>query len=480
MPSSALLDETLRVVARRYRLPEAVAASSQMEKTGPAARLAIAIEQARQALVRGDVPDPTLRRLFIEALACMLDEAMRLEGGDAAFQAMVLRHRAPQVDEYAALSAQANQDRRSVHAAVNAVAHPAKQQQILPGSRREALAQLHACASTASWSEVSDTARRLLDMPELANEPALERGLTRVLESAELKRLQRLDALASDELVRQYQALWERNGPRSGSATAVAEGSVSRKRGEAVEALAAQALEALARRLNEAEGACYRVVTSMRVPSSLPGNSQHAKTEWDAVLLRQAHANDATAVWDVCLLVEAKASVDAATTDFPRLRRGLRLLANAHKKVVYPFKTQQETVHLSGASLSALPTDETGLTRTVLYCVDAPAETTPRLLSAAGRMQLLSAPASLEFASALANKQKPDPQLLEPLWHQVLESPRWSAVLHQYCVLHQVRELMVHIDDLLIASGKVGRTSPSIMDASRSRQYIGNSDYESI
>jgi hypothetical protein len=453
MSSLPLLDETLRVVARRYRLPAMVSPSPETQVTNPATALAMAIEQARQAPVRGEVPDLALKRLFTEALARVIHEAMRAEAGDAAFQAMVLRHRTPQVREYATLSAQADQDRRLVHAAVNAIAHPAKQQQVLPGPRREALAQLHAAASSASWSQLSDTARHLLDMSETANESAFERGLTRLLESPALERLQRLVALGDDELVREYQALWDRNGPRPGSATAAAEGSASQRRGAAVEALATHALEALARRLNESEGAKapYRVVTSMRVPASLPGNPKHAKTEWDAVLLRQAKTVDATPAWDVCLLVEAKASVDAATTDLSRLLRGLRLLAHAEEDAVYPFKTKQGTVHLRGASLSALTTDEASLEKTVLYCCDAPAEATPRLLSAASRMLLLSAPASLEFASALADKRQADPQDLEPLWHELLKAPRWSAVLHQYPMLHQVRELVVHTDDLLAA-----------------------------
>lgn len=290
-------------------------------------------------------------------------------------------------------------------------------------------------------------------MPEIANEPQFERGLTRLVDGPELQRLRRLEALAADELVRQYVSLWDRHGPRSGSSTAAAQGSVSQQRGAAVEALAAQALEALARRLNETQPglASYRVVTSMRVPASIPASPERAKSEWDVVLLRHAEAVHETAAWDVCLLVEAKASVDAATTDFPRLLRGLRLLAHAQQHVAYSFETQQGPVSLNGASLSALTTDEAGLTRAVLYCSDAPAEATPRLLSAASRMQLLSADASLEFASSLTDKQHADSRDLEPVWHQLLESPRWAAVLNQYPMLRQVRGLMVHTEDLVAA-----------------------------
>lgn len=188
-------------------------------------------------------------------------------------------------------------------------------------------------------------------------------------------------------------------------------------------------------------------MTSLRVPASIPASHERAKTEWDVVLLRRRSAE----AWDVCLLVEVKASVDAATTDFPRLLRGLCLLAQADADIVYAFDTQQGTVPLHGASLRALPTDEASLAATVLYCCDAPAEAAPRLLGAASRMQLLSAPATLAFASALAGTQHADPCDLEPVWHHLLASPKWGAVLHQLPMLRAVRDLMVHTDDLLAA-----------------------------
>jgi len=450
-PSSSLLDETLRIVTRRYRLPALAAISDQVQSANSATRLAIAIELARQALARGEVPDVELQRLFTDALARMIQEAMRPEQGDPVFQAMVLRHLNTQVREYASLSAHTGQDRRAVHAAVNGIAHPAKQRQIHPGRQRDVLNRVHTLAASASWSALADTVRDFLNAPEIADDPSL----ARLLDNPALARLQRLEALASDELVRQYQSLWDRNGPRPGSDTAAAQGSASRQRGAAVEALAAQALDALARRLNETEGpqVTYRAVTSMRVPASIPASPERAKSEWDVVLLSSAPPVDSTAVWDICLLVEAKASVDAATTDLPRLLRGLRLLGHAKEDVVYSFETQEGTVRLRGTSLRALPTDEADLASTVLYCCDAAAETSPRLLSAASRMQLLSAPASLEFASKLAEQQHVDTQCLEAVWHQLLESPRWRAVLHQYPMLRQARELMVYTEDLSAAIG---------------------------
>ncbi|MCO4891666.1 3-deoxy-D-arabino-heptulosonate 7-phosphate synthase [Cupriavidus sp. WGtm5] len=455
-----LLDTTLRAVPRRYRLPELDDAFSPALDASPATTLALVIEQARAALARRETPDAALKDRFTGALARMVREAMRADGGDPVFQAMVLRHRAAPVREYASLSARADQDRRAIHAAVNAVAHPGKQQRLGPGPQREALARLHACAGAAAWNKLRDAVQQLLEMPQMpapAGEPQAAHALTQLLEHPALARLRRLDALASNALVVEYRTLWERYGPRSGSASAVAQGRSSRQRGDAAEAQAALALEALAQRLNAAPDASapYRVVTSLRVPAAIPAAHKHAKSEWDVVLLRQSAAASDTAggtpAWDVCLLVEVKASVDAATTDFPRLLRGLRLLAHADKDVVYPFATRQGTVPLRGAALCALPSASAALSRTVLYCCDAPAEPTPRLLSAASRMQLLSATPTLDFAAALTAARPADERELEPVWHALLEAPGWRAVLDQYATLREVRELMVHTDDLLAA-----------------------------
>lgn len=450
-PSSSLLGEILRLTPRRYRLPAMATASLSMANASPAEMLALAVEQARAAVAREEVPDAAIKSGFIEALAHLIREAICGERGDPAFQAMVLRHRAATVREYASLSEQADKYRRQVHAAINALAHPAKRQRMQAGLQREGLAKLHASAGAASWSAVVENLGDLIALPEISDDSPLARDLSRLLDSPALAHLQRLDVLAEDDFVHQYRLLRDRHSPRSGSATAQTQGGVSQQRGAAVEALAAHALEALARRLNEAQeaGMRYRIVTSMRVPPSIPASAERAKSEWDAVLLGQGKTADAGAPWNVCLLVEAKASVDAAATDLARLLRGLRLLAHADENTIYQFETRQGTVALGGASLSALAGDEASVANTVLYCCDAPEETAPRLLSAAGRMQLLSASASLAFACALAGKHNAAPQDLEPVWHELLTSPRWRTVLNQYPMLRQVRELMIHPDDLL-------------------------------
>ncbi|MEI2415130.1 3-deoxy-D-arabino-heptulosonate 7-phosphate synthase [Orrella sp. JC864] len=441
----------LEHAARRYRLPAMPACAMRAQADDPATALALAIEQARLAVTQAQSPDAALARQFTDALARLIRDAMRPGSGDPALQAMVLRHHAPPVREYAGLAARAAQDLRRVLGTVHAIAHPARLRRHGADPLCGALARLHESASRHAWAELADTASALLRTPQAAAQAPLARSLTRLLAGPELQHLLRMDSLGQHEQVRQYRQLWARHGPAPGSAGATARGTAGQRRGAAVEALAEQALETLAMRLDQAGGgAIHRVVTSLRVPAALAGRAKRAKTEWDAVVLRQAPGSQPA--WDVCLVLEAKASVDAATTDFPRLLRGLALLALARPDQVYPFAARQGTVPLRGASLAALPTQAHALAGTVLYCCDAPADSTPRLLGAASRMQLLSAPASLDYASTLAQGQPADPALLEPVWRDLLASPRWHAVLWQYPTLRQVRELMVHAADLQAAA----------------------------
>ena len=451
-PLPALLDEVLRTVARRYRLPPLDSASLAADAANPAATLALVIEEARRLRSDGHAPGAELQQRFIDALARMIRDAMDRQSGDPAFQAAVLRHDAPSVREYASLHAHAEQDRRALHSAVNAIAHPAKLERSAQAWQRDGLARLHAAATSASWADLHATLQQLLALPDMATDAAFEQDIVKLKDGAPLERLLRLDALASDEHVRRYRALWVRQGPLEGSTIAVAQGAASQRRGAAVEALAARALDALAGRLEAVdERRTYRVVTSMRVPSSIPSRHDRAKTEWDAILLERPRGDEAAPVWNVRFLVEAKASADAATTDLPRLLRGLNLLAQADPDTIYSFETHQGTVRVHGASLRALTTDEPALQREVLYCCDASADATPRLLGAASRMQLLSAQASLEYASALARQPDANPRGLGVIWHALLTLPQWHAVLHQYPSLRQVRELMVAIDDLRAA-----------------------------
>lgn len=503
-----LLDDALRRTARRYRAPALPATLADARAAGAATALAVAIEHARMALARGETPEDAVQTLFLDALADLIGEAMRPlkahdddiaeSGGDPAFQAMVLRHRSAVVREYASLSAHAERDRRAIRAAVNALAHPAKTQRRSPGPAREALLALHAAGEAGDWARVSDVVAPLRELPDVRAEPPLLRGLERLADDSALERLRRLDALSSDALVARYRALWDRQGPVAGSEQAAASGAGAQQRGDAVEALAAEALDALVSRMN-AEGGSgvgtgtgtdtgmgtgtgmgdvgvgvgvgggvnvgvnvggggggggtrYRVATSLRVPPSFPGDAQRAKSEWDVALLRRHEtAEPGGEDWDLCLLIEAKASPDAATTDLPRLLRGLRLLAQADIGTTYGFASSGGDVRLRGASLSTLPTEQGDLARAVLYCCDGPEERAPRLLNAASRMQLLSAEASLDVAMRLEDGAPVGPSLLRPVWRLLLEAPAFTSVLHQYATLRVVRELMVHPGDLLAA-----------------------------
>jgi hypothetical protein len=101
----------------------------------------------------------------------------------------------------------------------------------------------------------------------------------------------------------------------------------------------------------------------------------------------------------------------------------------------------------------ARPHDEAALRRSILYCCGAPVEPALRLPSVAGRMQRLSGQASLDFASTLTERPSAESPKLEPLWNELLSSPRWATVLNQYPLLRQVRALMVHPREPLVATG---------------------------
>ncbi|MFX1681917.1 3-deoxy-D-arabino-heptulosonate 7-phosphate synthase [Mitsuaria sp. CC2] len=453
-----MLDDVLGRTVRRFRAPAMPASLEDARATGAATALAVAIERAREALAAGDTPQEEVQSVFLAALAQLLREAMR---GDPAFQAMALRHRSAVVREHASLSAHAERDRRAVRAAVNALAHPAKTQRRRPGPMRDALLALHAAATAGDWVRVSgllgalrDDAdgRHGVDMRDGvdgSDDPACHRGIERLIDEPALTRLRRLDDLASDAQVARYRELSERRGPLAGSEQAAARGAGAQQRGDAVEALAVDALDVLVERMNAQAGeARYRIAASLRVPPSFPGDAARAKSEWDVALLRRHSVGED---WDLCLLVEAKASPDAATTDLPRLLRGLRLLAQADVDTTYVFNSADGEVRLRGMSLNALPTEEGDLARAVLYCCDGADDRVPRLLNAASRMQLLSAEASLDVAALLEDGAPVDPSLLRPVWRQLLEAPPFTSVLRQYVTLRAVRELMVHPEDLAAA-----------------------------
>ncbi|EFV86613.1 hypothetical protein HMPREF0005_05667 [Achromobacter xylosoxidans C54] len=108
-------------------------------------------------------------------------------------------------------------------------------------------------------------------------------------------------------------------------------------------------------------------------------------------------------------------------------------------------------MQVRGASLATLPTREAALADAVLYCCDAPADGPFAPLNAASRMQLLSAPASLAYATALAEGGPLDADMLEPLWLDLQRAARWQPLLGLAAMRERARSLMVHPDDLLAA-----------------------------
>lgn len=449
-----LLAQLLSSTPRRYRLPTLPDLSQPLD-TRDANKLALVIEHARLTLAAGQEPRPALQQAFVDTLAALIREAMQEEGSDPALQALLLRQQSSRVQEYTALALEQPQDKRRILSLVNAVAHPGKLQGMVPGPGQAALARLQQAAVDENWPEVQTLAAQALSLADGAGSTSLVAGLNALREAPSLQRLQLYTTLQADPQVQRYLNLKAQNGPHARSDAASRQGSAARRRGMEVETLTIHSLNAWADRLNEAaqQPGLYRVVSSLRVPAILAGGHSGAKTEWDAVLLRQPVAQTGSpVVWDVSLLVEAKASVDAVSTDLPRLLRGLHLLAQARASQDYDFECREGPVRLSGASLKALDGSEfSRLAAIVLYSSDDPADEPPRLLSAASRMLLLSAPASLAYAGALAAAQPADTSVLQPLWHDLLHSPHWKRVLNQYPTLQQGRALMVHVEDMLTA-----------------------------
>lgn len=444
-----LLADFLQALPRRYAGATAVPAAAPASRQ-PAARLARCIA----ALQKGDTEaqaDEALAQIFCQALAELIHEALTPHGGEPAFQALLLEQRSQTLRDYLALQRQQASDRRRLRTRIDAVAHPAKPPRHGPPALQQALARLHTQAGREDWQAVAGVLAELDGLPSTASDPLLGQTLSQLAHDEALERLQRLQRLARQDDVLHYEALRERQGPRPGSPAAAAQAQLAHERGLAVEIRAAQALQALADYLDHGNPGRYRVVTSLRVPAALARATDHAKTEWDAVLLRRDDpGQETTSSWNIALIVEAKASLDAATTDLPRLLRGLRLLAGAAPDRDYAFASQQGLVSLRGRSLHQLPTQAQTLATRVLYCSDAPPDpdTLPGL-NPASRMQLLSAPASLAYASQWADGLAPDCRQLASLWQELREAPRWQGVLNMDRHRQRARALMVHPDDLL-------------------------------
>lgn len=411
------------------------------------AALAFAIEAVRIGQEELGVPPPaSVRSLFTEALAQLIRKALAPEGGDSAFQALVMQAQDAEVREHAQLSKQREADQRAIRAATNAFAHPGKLRHMPADEVRDALARLHGLAATDSWEELARAIERLLDL-DLFAQKNLQPALQAILSNPALERLVLGNRLLHLEAVQRYQALCERQGPTAGSHAALTKGRASARRGEAAEETGVQAFRKIADALNQHEKgvASYRVVQSLRNPPAFPGEANKAKEEWDAAIVRSS-AGDGD---ELVLLAEIKASPAAATADLSRLLRGLRRLAEASPEATYAFASADGVARIHGGSLQRLQPDGDSLPPHVIYCCSAPPEAHPPVLSAASKAVLLGEPASLAFAHQLLAGELPSPASLEPVWNALMSEPRLRAALHQYDTARKARAAMLHPADLL-------------------------------
>ncbi|RYY66934.1 MAG: hypothetical protein EOO24_53640, partial [Comamonadaceae bacterium] len=192
MPPSlpdALLLAALRDAPRRYRMPPLPADAAEARRAAPDAGLAWAIEATR----RSAAPDHEVAAVFVQALAALIRKALDPQTGDPAFRALVLRARSPAVDAWVRASARDVPDRRAVHAAVDAVAHPGKLRNAPAGTATEQLAQLHALARDGDWAGLRHAAQAVPpDLPRAAQRAAVQAlaahpALLRLAEAAALR-----------------------------------------------------------------------------------------------------------------------------------------------------------------------------------------------------------------------------------------------------------------------------------------------------
>jgi hypothetical protein len=429
-------------------MPPLPADADAAAASGADVALAFSLEAARMAKEGHSPAPPRMQELFTRALAELIRKALAPTGGDPAFQALVLQAQNAQVDEHVRLAAQLAADRRAIRAATDAIAHPGKLRDLPAGAMRDALARLHRLAAAGSWTELASAIERLLGQ-DLCAEQRLQTLLGAILSDPALQRLARGSALLRHEAVQRYGALQEQRGPLAGSDAAAASGRASARLGELAEHTTAQAFLEIAETLNRRAGAsaAYRVLRSLRPPPGFPGEANKAKDEWDAAIVR----SDAGGAADILLLAEIKASPAAATSDFPRLLRGLRRLAHASADRSYAFASADGEACILGASLRRLDPHGRSLPPQVIYCCSALPEAQPPVLSAASKAVLLAEPASLAFAHQLARGEAAPHAHLAPVWDALTTAPRLRSALHQYQSAQALRAAMLHPLDLLSA-----------------------------
>jgi hypothetical protein len=433
----------VRDAPRRYRLPDGMLAGTE-------GALALAIEAAR--LGEGSAA------AFVAPLSELIVKAMAPVGGDAAFQALVLRASEPEVDEYVRLMARRSADERDVRATVNAVAHPAK----TGGVQGE----LHRWAQAGEWGALLRVAGHPRPQhrhpgpptrhpreggdPELpsSSQGALDPRLREDGGADALSRLARADALRATPVVQRYLSLLAQLGPAAGTDAALAQGLSSARAGAASEQATIAAFRQIAGLLDHHAGTtCHWAIQGLRTPPAFPGPAKKAKGEWDAAILCNHR---------IVLLAEVKAAPAAAVPDYARLLRGLERLAGADADQDYVFLADgDEEVTISGASLQRLRPSGRELPPHVIYCCSAPPEAAPALLSAATRGVLLAEPASVAYAWQLAQGATPPASDLLPVWQALTTAPHLNSALHQLATARQAREAMLHPDDLLASVATV-------------------------
>ncbi|MBT2335700.1 hypothetical protein J7E49_17510 [Variovorax paradoxus] len=447
-----LLLAALHEAPRRYRLPPLPADVEAAVASGTETALAFAMEAARIEKA-GHPPAPAydgIQALFTRALAQLIREALAPERGDPAFQAALLQAQDAAVHEHVQLSRQRPADRRTVRMAVDAIAHPGKLRREAPGAARDELAPLHGLAAAGSWTELAQAIEQLAGQ-EASARAHLQAPLKAILSSPALARLARGSDLLRLESVQRYQALCERRGPLAGSHAAAAEGRASANQGQLAEHAAVEAFHRITDSLNRRKkgAATYRVARGLRTPGGFPGEADKAKEEWDAAIVRGHTCGEGGSAADLVLLAETKASPAAATSDFPRLLRGLRRLAQAGAEETYAFASADGEHRILGASLQGLRPIHGLLPPHVIYCCSAPPEALPQPLGAATKAVLLAEPASLAFAQQLARGEAPSHAALAPVWNALTTAPRLQAALHQHETAQKARAAMLHPDDLL-------------------------------
>ncbi len=455
--SDSLLKQILDTVPRPYTKTGDLAGAALTDLRSPAAQLAYCIEHARRSSIGNKSLHPSIEPMFLNALAALIENTLNNPSTRPGLLCLILEQRCAQVQRYRQRLSTQKHDRRTVLKFVNAFAHPAKTGNTTPRALQALYEKLYQLASQQQWGAFAQFLRTQLHSSAAHRNSTLQGQLASILEQAELQHLIELEQLAQDCAIQTYQHYRQKDGPLSGSPEALSLGKRAQARGHAVEQESREVLAELARKLSLAEHRPYTLISGVHIPAQLIAGKKYAKSEWDALLLRAANQEQQAPVWDVCLLIEAKSSADAADSDLPRLLRGLNLLQDiSSPQGSITFSAREGAIALSNQSLRALADHHSQpLPYKVLYCCAEPTKPDTHQASSslhsATRMRLLSAPAALGYAHQVLQGLPNSAQDLRPIWEDLRHTPSWQAVLHQYATQLQASALLVHPADLRVA-----------------------------